>query len=121
MNFVLRGLLLRTKQNRCSILKAGEENCSNESKEKVRRTDNQTVNTIMLQFCWNVSPVNGRMLPTKVTIIAQWPLVENFFSREKDGSNSPGHGIYIRILSGELTGVHMEAVEVWKFKLYLHH
>jgi len=61
------------------------------------------------------------MLQTTTTIVAQLPNVENSFRERRTARTPPGYGIYIRIFSGESTGVHMETVEVWKFKLYLQH
>jgi IS30 family transposase len=44
------------KKNRDSIMKAWEENCSNERKRKLGRTDNENVNSVTYSFfkmLWN--------------------------------------------------------------------
>ena len=64
------------------ILEVWEENCNNERKQKLRRTDNENVNAVTLQFflkcCGMNIPITGPMLQAKAREIAQRLHVENF-------------------------------------------
>jgi hypothetical protein len=68
-------------KNRGAILKAWEENCSNERKRKLRRTDKENVNAVTLPFflkCGMNILVIGPMLQAKARQTAQRLHVENF-------------------------------------------
>jgi hypothetical protein len=108
--------------NRSIILKAWEENCSNERKRKLRRTDNENVNDVTPQFflkCRGINtPVPGPKLQAKARETAQRLHVENF--QASNGwleSFRTRHNINFRFLSGESAAVDMAAVEDCKSKL----
>jgi hypothetical protein len=110
-------------KNRGAILKAWEENCSDERKRKVRRTDNENVNPVTLQYflkCRGMNiPVTGPMFQAKARETAQRLHVEIF--QVSNGWLEPfrtGHNINFRFLSGESAAVDMAAVEDWKSKLH---
>jgi hypothetical protein len=72
-------------KNRDVILKAWQENCSNERKQKLRKTDNEFFNILTLkcfQKCCAVGiAVTGSMFQKQVKEIAQRLQVENFQTR----------------------------------------
>jgi hypothetical protein len=119
---VAKSTIGNINKNRDAIMQSWEQNCSNERKRKLRKTDNEAVNLITLQFfqkCHAMDiPITGPMLQTKAKEIAQRLHVENF--QPSNGwleSFKTRHNIYFRFLSGESAAVDMEAVEDWKSKL----
>jgi hypothetical protein len=93
-------------KNRDAILKSLEENCSNERKRKLRKTDNEAVNLITLQFflkgrAMNI-PIAGSILQTKAKEIAQRLHIENFqASNVWLESCRTRHNINFQFISGE--------------------
>jgi transcriptional regulator with XRE-family HTH domain len=106
-----------------ATLKAWEENYSNERKRKMRRTYNEDVDAVTLQFflkCRGMNiPVTGPAFQAKAREIAHRLHVENF-----QASNGclelfrTRHSINFRFVSGESAAVDMAAVEDWKSKLH---
>jgi hypothetical protein len=112
---VAKSTVGNNNRNRGAILKASEDNCSNERKSKVRRSDNKNVNAVTLQFflkcrAMNI-PVTGPMLQAKARETAQRIHVENL--QASNGWLSPfrTRHINIRTLSDESA-----ASEDWKSK-----
>jgi hypothetical protein len=66
---VARSTIGNINKNRDAILKSCEENCSNERKRKLHKTDNEAVNLIALQIFQKCHTkdiaITGPMLQTK--------------------------------------------------------
>ena len=110
------------KKNEHSIINSVENNCSQNRKRKRRKTENEEVNNIMLEFfikcrAQNI-PVTGPMSQAKAAEIASSVQTEIF-------SASNGwleafrlrNNINFRALCGESTNVDKEASDDWKRRL----
>src|SRR5215468_2741478 len=110
------------KKNEHSVINAVESNCSQNRKRKMRKTENEEVNNIILEFfikcrAQNI-PVTCPMLQAKAAEIASSLQIEKFtassgwletFQRQNN--------INFRALSGESANVDKEAEDDWKMHL----
>jgi hypothetical protein len=93
-------------KNRAAILKVWEENCGNERKRKLRRTDSKNVNAVTIQSflkCRGMNiPATGPTLEAKARETAQRLHVENLqASKGWLESFRTRHNINFRPLSDE--------------------
>ena len=107
------------KKNEHSIINSVENNCSQNRKRKMRKTENEEVNNIILEFFikWRAQniPVTGPMLQAKAAEIASSLQIEKF-------STSNGwleafrrrNNINFRALCGESANVDKAAARDWK-------
>jgi len=119
---VSKTIIANIKKNEHSIINSVESNCSQNRKRKIRETENEEVNNIMLEFfiksrAQNI-PVTGPMLQAKAAEIASSLQTEKF-------STNNGwleafrrrNNINFRALGGESANVDKEAAFDWKMHL----
>ena len=110
------------KKNEHFIINSVESNGSQNRKRKMRKTENEEVNNIMLQFfikCRAESiPVSGPMLQAKAAEIASSLQIEKFSaSNGWLGAFRRRNNINFRALCGESANVYKEAADDWKWHL----
>lgn len=116
---VSKTTIANIKKNEHSIINAVESNCSQNRKRKMKKTENEEVNNIILEFfikcrAQNI-PVTGPMLQAKAAEIASSLQIEKFTA-----SNGwleafrRRNNINFRVLCGESANVDKEAADDWK-------
>jgi len=107
------------KKNEHSIINSVENNCSQNRKQQMRKTENEEVSNIMLEFfikcrAQNI-PVTSPMLQAKAEEIASSFQIEKF-SASNDWLEAFRHrnNINFRALCGEFANFDKEATDDWK-------
>jgi len=116
---VSKTTIANTKKNEHSVTNAVESNCSQNRKWKMRKTENEEVNNIILEFfikfrAQNI-PVTGPMLQAKAAEIASSLQIEKF-TASNGWLEAFRHrnNINFRALCGESANVDKEAADDWK-------